>query len=115
MTPVRGPYPPGLKPGTMGALAYDAQRRKFILPKKYVVICRADRTADDKPGEYVCATHRLFDAEQAAAYAMTVAQSREPRIVEATEYLKICERFRDEDDRPPPPQGRKLVDVEVPL
>jgi len=78
--------------------------------KNYIVICRADTAPDGTKGEYVCATHRLFDAEQAAAYAMTVARSREPRIVTTAEYLQVCERFRENDSL-----RRQLVDVEVPL
>ena len=70
-----------------------------------------DQPDEHTPGEYVCATHRLFDAEGAAAYAGTVANSREPRIVTAAEYLQLCERFR-EGEYPPP---RRLIDVEVPL
>ena len=61
-----------------------------------VVICRADRPDEKTPGEYICATHRLFTAnEAAAAYAKGVARSREPRVVGAVEYLRLCECFRE--------------------
>ncbi len=57
----------------------------------YVVICREDRylCAPDVPGSYVAATRRLFDAEDAAKYALTISPSREPRIVTPEEYLRI--------------------------
>lgn len=48
----------------------------------YIVICRADRNADDSPGEYVLATRQVFlSPEDAGAYARTGADSREPLVI----------------------------------
>lgn len=49
----------------------------------YIVVCRLDRDKEDVPGNYAIATRRVFKTRiQAEKYAATVAQSREPIVVE---------------------------------
>lgn len=64
------------------------------MDRQYVVVCRDDYNSDGSGGEYIAATHRLFTAEEAAKYARSVAPGREARIVRASEYLLLCERWR---------------------
>lgn len=65
------------------------------LPKVYVVICRDDVSGRHATPPYVAATRRLMNAEQAAYFAQGVSPSREPRIVSAIEYLRICLGWTD--------------------
>jgi len=50
---------------------------------RYRILCRDDAAPDGTPGKYVPATSRDFDqADKAIDFARTIAESREPLVVQ---------------------------------